>query len=150
MKLTLVRALQKHVLNRPIKLLFALRIVPPGYALLETTGRRSGQPRRTPVGDGMIGDTFWIVAEHGTRAAYVRNLQAQPRVRVQVRRGLRAYWRGGTAQLVPEDDPRERQRRLARTSLSRRINAFVVRMMGTELVTVRIDLDPWGSPHSNA
>jgi deazaflavin-dependent oxidoreductase (nitroreductase family) len=118
-----------------------LGVVPPGYALLETVGRRSGLPRRTPVGDGLIGDTFWIVAEHGLRAAYVRNLQAHPRVRVQVRQGRRTVWRTGTAQVLRDDDPRERQRQLARTSLNRRLNAFVVRTMGTELATVRIDLD---------
>jgi deazaflavin-dependent oxidoreductase (nitroreductase family) len=132
-KLRLVRALQRHVLNPPIKLLFGLGIVPPGYALLETVGRRSGQPRQTPVGDGLIGETFWIVAEHGLRAAYVRNLQAHPRVRVQVRRQRQTVWRTGIAEVVHDDDPRQRQRELARTSLSRRLNAFVVRAMGTEL-----------------
>jgi len=55
-------------------------VAPPSRAILETTGRRSGVPRRTPVGNGLDGDTFWIVAEHGRRAAYVRNLPAEPRV----------------------------------------------------------------------
>jgi hypothetical protein len=40
MKHQIVHALQKYVLNPPIKLLFAMGIVPPGYALLETTGRK--------------------------------------------------------------------------------------------------------------
>jgi deazaflavin-dependent oxidoreductase (nitroreductase family) len=142
MKLTVVRAVQRYLVNPPVKLLFRLGLVPPGYALLETMGRRSGEPRRTPVGDGLIGNTFWIIAEHGRRAAYVRNLQADPRVRVRVRQGRRATWLSGTAHVLLADDPRQRQRRLARTSLSRRLNAFVVRAMGTELVTVRIDLDP--------
>ena len=50
MKHRLVHALQKYVLNPPIKLLFALGIVPPGYALLETIGRSTGKPRCNPVG----------------------------------------------------------------------------------------------------
>jgi len=141
-KLKLVRAVQRYLVNPPVKLLFGLGIVPPGYALLETIGRRSGRARRTPVGDGLVGDTFWIVAEHGYRAAYVRNLQADPRVRVALRRGRQTAWRSGIARVVPDDDPRERQRRLAATSLNRRLNAFVVRAMGTELVTVRVDLEP--------
>jgi hypothetical protein len=45
MKHRFVRALQKYVLNPPIKLLFALGIMPPGYALLETNGRETGKPR---------------------------------------------------------------------------------------------------------
>jgi deazaflavin-dependent oxidoreductase (nitroreductase family) len=140
-KLRVVQALQKHFFNRPIKLAFRLGIVPPGYALIETIGRKSGQQRTTPVGDGRIGETFWIVAENGLHASYVRNLQANPRVRLRVRDGRRMTWIAGTAHVLTEDDPRERQRRLARTSLNRRLNAFAVRALGTELMTVRIDLD---------
>jgi deazaflavin-dependent oxidoreductase (nitroreductase family) len=138
-KLRLVRAPQRCLFNPAIKLLFRLGVVPPGYALLETVGRRSGLPRRTPVGDGLIGDTFWIVAEHVLSAAYVRNLRADPRVRV--RRGRRTVWRRGIAWVLPDDDRRERQRQLALTSLNRRLDAFVVRAAGTELATVRIDPD---------
>lgn len=35
---------QKYALNQPIKLLFALGVVPPGYALLERVGRKTGEP----------------------------------------------------------------------------------------------------------
>jgi deazaflavin-dependent oxidoreductase (nitroreductase family) len=101
-----------------------------GVGLLETTGRRSGQPRQTPVGLSIEGDTAWIVAEHGHRAAYVRNLETDPRVRVLWRR----RWRAGVAHVVP-DDPRERLRRMPR------VHAGSVRAMGTELLTIRIDLD---------
>jgi len=52
---------------------------PRAFALLETTGRRTGRARHTPVGNGLSGDTFWLVAAHGTQADYVRNLQAEPR-----------------------------------------------------------------------
>jgi hypothetical protein len=81
------------------------------------------------------------VAEHGRRAAYVRNLQANPRVRVGLRRGWGTVWRTGTARVLDDDDPRARQRQLSRGSLSRRLNAFVVRSMGTQLLTVCVDLD---------
>jgi deazaflavin-dependent oxidoreductase (nitroreductase family) len=103
----------------------------PWWALLETTGRKSGLPRRNPVGNGLHGNTFWIVAEHGRGAGYVRNIQADPRVRLRVNR----RWRTGTAHLLFDDDPRERQRQLSK------FNTAVVRIMGTDLLTVRIDLD---------
>ena len=141
MKHRIVHALQKYVLNPPIKLLFALGVVPPGYALLETIGRKTGRPRRTPVGNGRVGREFWIVAEHGRQAAYVRNLEANPRVRVKVRDGLRMKWLTGSARILREDDPRERQRWLAGARPGSSSNAAVVRLMGTELLTVRIDLD---------
>ena len=57
----------------PIKLLFALGIVPPGYALLETIGRKTGKTRRTPVGDGRLGKQFWLVAEHGMSLLFFRS-----------------------------------------------------------------------------
>jgi hypothetical protein len=34
--------------------------------------------RRTPVGDGWLGYQFWLVAEHGMKADYVRNIAAEP------------------------------------------------------------------------
>jgi deazaflavin-dependent oxidoreductase (nitroreductase family) len=135
-KRRLVTALQVGLFNRPVKALLARGITPPGVALLETTGRRSGQPRRTPVGEGLEGDTFWIVAEHRA-GAYVRNLEADPRVRVKVG----GAWRTGTAQVLVDDDPRARQRALSRGRPLRAMNAASVRAMGTELVTIRIDLD---------
>src|SRR5215213_1493131 len=72
--------LQRSVINPLDKLAFALRIPPPGDALLETTGRRTGRPRVTPVCDGLQGDTFWIVAQDGRHADYVQNIEADPRV----------------------------------------------------------------------
>jgi deazaflavin-dependent oxidoreductase (nitroreductase family) len=141
MKRRIVHAVQKYFLNPPIKLLFALGVVPPGYALLETIGRKSGKPRRTPVGNGRVGEEFWIVAEHGREAGYVRNIESNPRVRLKLRDGLRAKWYGGTAHLLPDDDPRERQRWLAKNVPGSASNAAAVRVFGTQLLPVRIDLD---------
>jgi deazaflavin-dependent oxidoreductase (nitroreductase family) len=137
-----VHLAQKYLLNPPIKVALAFGAAPPGYALLETVGRKSGKPRRTPVGNGLEGDTFWIVTEHGRRAGYVLNIEANPRVRVKLRRGLRYVWLEGAARVLCDDDPRERQRRLSRGHPLRAINALAVRTLGTELLTVRIDLGP--------
>lgn len=105
----------------------------PGTAIIETTGRKSGTPRRVPVTNGLDGDTFWIVSEHGERASYVRNIRAEPRVRVKVGR----RWRAGTAVPLPDDDWRERQRQ----PYLRRMNSAVVRVMKTQPMTIRVDLD---------
>jgi deazaflavin-dependent oxidoreductase (nitroreductase family) len=141
-KARFVFALQKRLINPPIRFLLSRGFIPRSYALLETTGRRSGRPRRTPVGNGLDGDTFWIVSEHGRASAYVRNIEANPRVRLKLWTGpLRSQWRSGTARVVEDDDPRERQRLITAGSLGRRINAATVRLMGTDLLTVRIDLD---------
>jgi len=68
-----------------------------GVALLETRGRRTGRLRRNPVGLAVDGDTAWLVAEHGRRAAYVLNLEADPHVRVLWRR----RWRAGSQATLP-------------------------------------------------
>ena len=92
MKYRIVHFLQKYFLNPQIKILFAIGVVPPGYALLETTGRKTGRPRRTPVGDGRVGSQFWLIAEHGMRAGYIRNIANNPRVRLKLRSGIVARW----------------------------------------------------------
>jgi deazaflavin-dependent oxidoreductase (nitroreductase family) len=103
----------------------------PGQAVIQTAGWRSGLPRLTPVGGRIVDSSFWLVADHGFNSNYVRNIQANPRVRVQVD----GRWRRGTAVLLVDDDARRRLRQLPWT------NSLLVRLLGTDLLTVRIDLE---------
>ncbi|MFD6066839.1 MULTISPECIES: nitroreductase/quinone reductase family protein [Amycolatopsis] len=103
----------------------------PAQPILETTGRKSGEPRRTPIGGRRVGRSFWIVSEFGEKSQYVRNIQADPRVRVR----LKGRWHTGTARLLPEDDPRARLKTLPT------VNSAAVRAIGTDLLTIRVDLD---------
>ncbi|NYI87076.1 deazaflavin-dependent oxidoreductase (nitroreductase family) [Amycolatopsis endophytica] len=103
----------------------------PGQVVLETTGRRSGLPRQVPVGGKVIDGAFWFVSGDGPRAAYIRNIEANPAVRVR----LGSTWRTGTAHLLPEDDPYERLNKLPA------FNSMMVRRLGTAPLTVRVDLD---------
>jgi deazaflavin-dependent oxidoreductase (nitroreductase family) len=128
-----MRFVTNRLLNPVVRRLLERGLWPRTQALLETTGRRSGLPRRVPIGNGLRGDTFWIVTEHGYAADYVKNIQQQPLVRVKVGR----RWYGGTAYLLPDDDPRERLRRLGRP-----VNDAMLLLVGTELVTIRVDLAP--------
>ncbi|MER6268510.1 nitroreductase/quinone reductase family protein [Streptomyces sp900105755] len=116
-------AFQRHVAN-------PLTCLMPFQTLLETTGRVSGRPRRTPLGGRRVGDSFWLVSEFGTKSQYVRNIQADPRVRVRI--GGR--WHSGTAHLLPDDDPVARLRTLPRG------NSMAVKALGTQLLTIRVDL----------
>ena len=136
-----VYPLQTRVVNPIVMLAHNLGLPPPGDALLETTGRRTGRPRRTPVCDGLDGETFWLVAQRGRRADWVKNIQASPRVRVKVRTRSGVGWRTGTAHIMDDDDPRERLRRIGEGNLMRRLCVGASAAMGTDLLTVRIDLD---------
>jgi deazaflavin-dependent oxidoreductase (nitroreductase family) len=102
----------------------------PFQTLLETKGRKSGEPRRTPLGGRRVGDEFWFVSEFGDKSQYVKNIQADPAVRVR----LNGKWHKGIAHLVPDDDPHERLRSLPQ------FNSFGVRTFGTNLLTIRVDL----------
>jgi len=133
--------LEHRVINPVVMLAHDLGIPPPGDALLETTGRNSGRPQRTPVCDGLDGAVFWLIAQRGRDADWVRNIEANPRVRVKVRTGSGVGWRAGTAHIMDEDDPRERRRLIAQGSLARRMCVSASAAMSTSPLTVRVDLD---------
>ncbi len=126
------RTVTNRLVNPVLRPLLERGLWPRTQALLETTGRSTGLARRIPVGNGLRGDSFWIVTEHGYAADYVKNIQKQPRVRVKV--GPR--WYEGTAHILPGDDPRERL-----CWLGRPVNDTMLLLVGTEQLTIRIDLD---------
>lgn len=120
-------------INRAVRPLLERGTCPPPWALLETTGRRTGHLRRTPVGNNRRGDVFWLIAEHGHDSQYVKNLLAEPRVRIKIGR----RWHRGVAQVIEDDDPVQRLRWLGWSP-----TRALVRMMGSRLLTIRIDLIP--------
>jgi deazaflavin-dependent oxidoreductase (nitroreductase family) len=131
-KRRVLRIVTNRLVNPIVRPLVARGPLARGWALLETRGRRTGLPRVVPIGNGLRGDTFWIVTEHGYHADYVRNIRAEPRVRVKVR----GRWRSGTAHLLPHDDPYARLR-----ALRRPLNDALLLAIGTEQLVVRVDLD---------
>lgn len=134
----LQRSLEKHVVNPLVRGALRLGIAPRAFALLKTTGRRSGMPRLTPVGNGLDGSTFWLVSEHGSGCDHVRNLLADPHVRVKVGR----RWYSGSASVVADDDALVRRRALDRANgVIGRADGVVFRAAASEPVTIRIDLD---------
>lgn len=139
-KVLLVRAVQRYTINPLMRLLLTVGINPLGLAILETRGHASAKTRRVPVGNGRKGDSFWIIAEHGTRAGYVRNIQHDPHVRVRLRIGLRYRWVPGFATVRPDDDPLARQRQIIAWHPLRALNAINVRVLGADLLTVHVQL----------
>lgn len=108
---------------------------PRAFAVLETKGRSSGQPRYTCVGNGLIDGTFWIIAAHGYQADWVRNIQKEPRVRVLVNR----RWSAGAATIMPDDDAAQRSR-----ALPYQWDAAIGRAIATTPLTVRVDMEQAG------
>ena len=149
-KILIVRTFQRWTINPLMRALLAIGLNPLGLAILETRGRVSGRPRRTPVGNGRKGSSFWIIAEHGLQAGYVRNIQHDPRVRVRLRVGWRYRWVPGIATVLGDDDPLARQRRIIRWHPLRALNAIIVRVLGADLLTVHVQLQLDGQPADQA
>jgi deazaflavin-dependent oxidoreductase (nitroreductase family) len=128
----------RYTLNPVIRAMFRVGITPPGMALVETTGRRSGEIRHTPVVASGAEDTLWLIAQHGRHAGWVLNFEADPAVRV--RRGR--HWRQGTAALLPDDDVKARIRTFASGPVTRWLTAMMFRALESQPATVRIALAP--------
>jgi len=142
----LVRGAEKYVANPPTRAALLLGLPLP-LVLLETTGRHSGKRRRTPVMNGIVDNDLWIVAEHGERAGYVRNLLANPRVRIK--RGR--HWLDGTATVVDNDDPFDRAAWIAeQRHRSKKLEFLATRLFCADPITVRVELGPAMSTSSTA
>lgn len=72
----------------------------PWWVLLETTGNRSGAARRVPLASGpRDGESMWLIAVHGRRAGWVRNIEHSGSVRLR----HKGRWSPATAAIEPFD-----------------------------------------------
>jgi deazaflavin-dependent oxidoreductase (nitroreductase family) len=127
----------RYTANPLMRAMFRLGITPPGMALVETVGRRTGAIRHTPIVCSADGDTLWLIAQHGRHAGWVRNFEAKPRVRVRLGRS----WRTGTAELLPDDDVKARIATFSSSGVGRAMTGTMFRALESQPVTVRILLD---------
>lgn len=126
-------AVGKYLINPIVKAAITLRLAPLGYAILKTTGRKAGCADRPRSEMGSTATpSGWSPSTVAARPTCATS-KPTPRVRVKVR----GTWRSGTAHILPHDDPRQRLRKIGL-----RFNGAVVQIMGTDLLTIRIDLDP--------
>ncbi|MDT7792013.1 MAG: hypothetical protein QOD59_1449 [Mycobacterium sp.] len=105
---------------------------------LETTGRKSGEPRRVPLAGRTDDKGLWVISQHGRRAGWAYNIEANPKVRVRVNN----QWRSGTATFEPDDDVRARARSFGGASkLSQSATVLTMRAMESDPISVRIAFD---------
>lgn len=142
LKRRISRAFERHVVNPIVRRRVFSGHLGATYAVLETTGRRTRRRRRTPVANGLLDDTFWLISAHGCHASYMHNLIADPQVRIGIAAGGAFRWRGGTAHPMWDDDAAARHRELGRGRLGYRLDGLLLRGTATDLTTIRIDLEP--------
>ena len=105
---------------------------------LETTGAKSGRPRRVPLAGREDGNDLWVISQHGRRAGWAHNIAANPNVRVRVNN----QWRSATAAFEPDDDVRARARSFGGGGrFGQSATALTMRAMESDPISVRIALD---------
>src|SRR6476659_11439423 len=78
------RRVGRIVVNPLVAAMYRIGIRSSLVVELETTGAKSGQPRRVPL-TGRADDTgVWVISEHGRRAGWAHNIAANPKVPVPV------------------------------------------------------------------
>ncbi len=105
------------------------------YCYLTTTGRRSGRPHRIEIWYAADGDTLYLLAGGGRSSDWVRNLDADPAVSVELDGALRS----GRAQVVDAGDRADRARTLVFAKYQPRYGGDLARWRETAL-PVAIDL----------
>jgi deazaflavin-dependent oxidoreductase (nitroreductase family) len=133
-KFRLERAVGRYLANPAVRALDRIGIRTSAMTEIETTGRRTGQPRRVPVAAAFDADGAWLISQHGTRSGWGANITANPQVRL--RHGGR--WRAGTAELVPGDDVTARARTFAPNPALGTLSAATFRTLQTTPVSVRV------------
>jgi deazaflavin-dependent oxidoreductase (nitroreductase family) len=104
----------------------------PGWAVIETTGRKTGLLRQTPVGGRVRdGNSFWLICGERHEAQYVKNIEVNPRVRVRVR----GRWHPGTAHLLENESPRSWWWRL------NPLNTLFITIATRDHAIIRVDLE---------
>ncbi|GAC68544.1 nitroreductase family deazaflavin-dependent oxidoreductase [Gordonia soli] len=128
------RAVGRYVANPTVALLGRLGVSTRLATDLETTGRKSGQPRTVPVSAAFDETGAWIISQHGRRSGWAINVAAEPRVRI--RQG--DVWRTGTAAFVPDDDVQSRARTFASRPAFAGLTAAGFRALQSDPMSVRI------------
>ncbi len=70
-----------NIFTRP---LWSIRPAPPGFGILTTIGCRSGKLRRQSVRAIRQGNVVYVVAMMGEKAAWLKNIRANPKVTVRL------------------------------------------------------------------
>ncbi|MDT5234695.1 MAG: hypothetical protein QOD36_1100 [Mycobacterium sp.] len=129
------RRVGRAVMNPAVAVLDRVGIRSSLVVELETTGARSGQPRRVPLAGREDGNDLWVISQHGRRAGWAYNIAANPNVRVRVNN----QWRSGTATFETDDDVRARARSFGGNGkLSQSATALTMRAMESDPISVRI------------
>lgn len=113
------------------------RMAGDDYCYVTTTGRRSGRPHRIEIWYARAGATLYLLAGGGTASDWVRNLQADPVVTVE----LDGRSRPARARIIEDRAEDERARTLVFDKYQPRGHGDLTAWRASAL-PVAVDLDP--------
>ena len=90
-----------NMFTRP---LWGILPAPRGFGIITTVGRRSGKPRRQSVRAIRHDDVVYVVAMMGKKAAWLKNIRANPRVTMR----LGKETLNGTAREITDSSERQK------------------------------------------
>ncbi|WP_123029520.1 nitroreductase/quinone reductase family protein [Mycolicibacterium stellerae] len=129
------RQVGRTIVNPLVGALDKLGIRASSTVELETTGAKTGQPRRVPLTGRADDAGVWVISQHGKRAGWAHNISANPTVRVRVNN----EWHNGTAAFAPDDDVVARARSFGGNGkLSQSATALGMRALQSDPISVRI------------
>jgi deazaflavin-dependent oxidoreductase (nitroreductase family) len=106
------------------------------YCYLSTIGRRTGGTHRIEIWYARAGDTLYLLAGGGRGADWVRNLEAAPKVTVE----LDGVTRAATARVIAGDPEESEARRLVFDKYQPRYDGDLTSWRASAL-PVALDLD---------
>jgi deazaflavin-dependent oxidoreductase (nitroreductase family) len=101
---------------------------------LVTVGRKTGEPREIRIWFSSVDDRVFVLAQDRERAHWVRNVGADPQVRVRI--GARSF--EGRARVI---DPADTDDRLARDTWAEKYGTKYFEKFLREALPVAIDLE---------
>jgi len=132
------RRVGRAVMNPVVNALARVGLHPPLTVELETTGAKSGQPRRVPLTGRADEQGLWVISQHGRRAGWAHNIAANPRVRVRIK----DQWRSGTAIFEPNDDVTARARAIGGgDGIGGTAARIAMKALESDPISVRITFD---------
>ena len=123
------RAIARRINPLVIRLTKLFGVSNPLVVELETTGRKSGQVRRTPLSAQFDDTGAWLISQHGARSGWAANVAANPNVRL--RQGNK--WHTGVAELRPDDDAVARARNYGK------VGGKLTQAASTQPISVRVE-----------
>ena len=130
------RRIGRTIVNPLVSALDKIGIRASSVVELETTGAKSGQPRRVPLTGRADDGGVWVISQHGRRAGWAHNIAADPEGTGSRQQPMaQRHSRVRASRRCRRQGPQLRRRR---RKLSQSATALGMRALQSDPISVRI------------